>query len=378
MRVAIIGDGAQAIAAAAVIAAAARAEGRRVIACAAEPTARDAPEHEFVAAHGALWRSELALLEWATGRVLAPPGVAEDADLVVVAGDDAAAMVRLVADDVAVVHDGAVPHLAEPVRAIGLGAAPPFCCRAASLRIGIVGDAARMLRHYPAVMLALQAAAARAGIAVMPVFVAAATMLREGLPRCLDGLVLPGGADMGQVAAQVAAADGAFADDLPLLGLCLGMQSMATAAMRRGGAAGAMPEEVAGPGEGRSFTAMRDATGAVRHRLGDTALAPSGGSRLAALAPGGTTVRMHHRYALNAALSPALAAGGLVVSASSADGIAEAVEAPGQRFHLGLQGHPELGVAEGLAGIWDGFVAAAQTRRADQTPGRTDEATISP
>jgi CTP synthase (UTP-ammonia lyase) len=156
------------------------------------------------------------------------------------------------------------------------------------------------------------------------------------------------------------------------------MQSMATAAMRRGGADGAMPEEVAGPGEGRSFTLMRDAAGAVRHRLGDTALAPAPGSRLAALAPSGTRVRMHHRYALNAALGSALAAGGLVVSAASADGIAEAVEAPGQCFHVGLQGHPELGVDAGLAAVWDGFVAAAQTRRADQTPGRTDEATISP
>lgn len=378
VRVSVTGDGAQGIVAAAAIAAAARAEGRRVVARVAVPVAREAPEHEFVAAHGALWRSELSLLEWATGRVLLLPAAPEEADLTVVVGDDEGASVRLAADEVAVMHDGAAPHLAEPLRPLGLSAALPFRCRPASLRIGIIGDGVRMLRHYPAVMLSLGDAAARAGSAVMPVFVPAPTMLHDGLPAGLDGLVLPGGPDMGQVEAQVEAADAAFAIDLPLLGLCLGMQSMATAAMRRGGATGAMPEEVAGPGAERSFTLMRDATGSVRHRLGDTALAPLAGSRLAALASGGTKVRMHHRYALNASLTAALTAGGLVVSAYSDDGIAEATEAPGKCFHLGLQGHPELGVDAGLAGIWDGFVAAVQRRRAERTPGRTDEATISP
>jgi gamma-glutamyl-gamma-aminobutyrate hydrolase PuuD len=376
--VSVLGDGASAISAAAALAAAARASGHAVAALAAAPTSPGAPEHEFVAAHGAQWRSELALLEWATGRVLPPPGVIPEADLVIVAGAMRGAAHELAVDALGVALEGAAPRLVEGVAALAVPAAPPPPRAAATLRIGLLGTPSRLLRHYPAAMLALQEAVARVGLSLMPVFVPAEEMLRTGLPRGLDGLVLPGGADMGQVAAQVAAAEVAFAEDLPLLGLCLGMQSMTTAAMRRGGAREAMPEEVAGPGAVRSFRLLRDRAGAVRHRLGDMPLAPLPGTRLAALAPAGTNVRMHHRYAMDEALMAALEAGGLVVAARSEDGIAEAVEAPGRRFHLGLQGHPELGVDPGLAAIWDGFVTAAQTRRADHTPGRTEDATISP
>jgi CTP synthase len=170
-------------------------------------------------------------------------------------------------------------------------------------------------------------------------------------------MILPGGADMGQVAPQIALAERALAAGVPLFGLCLGMQSMATALVRAALWPDAVFEEIDGPGPCRSFVRMRGPTGDGLHRLGDHALRPVPGSRLGALLPEGAMVRMNHRYRFNPEIDTA--AMPAAVWHWSGD-ILDAVEVPSHPFFIGLQGHPEIGCDPALAALWDGFLRAAR------------------
>ena len=51
---------------------------------------------------------------------------------------------------------------------------------------------------------------------------------------------------------------------------------------------------------------------------------------------------------------------GVVVDALASDGVIEGIEAPGKRFVLGVQWHPEYGVSAGDSKIFAAFVAAAK------------------
>ena len=44
------------------------------------------------------------------------------------------------------------------------------------------------------------------------------------------------------------------------------------------------------------------------------------------------------------------------------DGVIEGIEAPGQKFCLGVQWHPEYAISEGDSRIFDAFVAAAAAK----------------
>lgn len=171
----------------------------------------------------------------------------------------------------------------------------------------------------------------------------------------LDGLVVAGGADVDPVrygASPHARTGGARADrdcwelaligaardvDLPLLGICRGMQLLAVQA--GGTLEQHTPDRV---GDDR-HSPGGDAFGSI-----DVETVP--GTRLAALAGVRLTVNCHHHQAV--AAHP-----GFVVAARSGDGTLEAIEDPGSRFRLGVQWHPETAVD---AGLFAGLVAASR------------------
>jgi len=300
-------------------------------------------DRQFVAAHGALLPNDCFWLEWATGTAL-PPAPPAEAEVLVLAAPRLAPPPGSERVDAA-----SVPILADALGRPRLAAAIPPPASGRACRVGIVGEALHHRLVYPAVLATLADAAERAGLAVEPVFFDGA------IPSGLDGLILPGGCDMRQVPAQIAAAQTALDQDLPTLGLCLGMQSMATALIGARWPDAAF-EEIAGPGERRSFVRLRDGDGGAQHRLGERRLIPRPDSCLARLLPDGAAVRVNHRYALNPEIVADPPAGSVLHVA--ADGVAEAIEVPAHRFFLGLQGHPELGVDPALGRIWDGFLAA--------------------
>ncbi|QKJ86057.1 CTP synthase [Paramixta manurensis] len=205
---------------------------------------------------------------------------------------------------------------------------------ARQIHLGLVAREADQRAVYPAILAALGDAAGQINSGLTIHFLPPATLSADLAElRPLDAVLLPGGASMAAVAGQIRIAAATFTSGLPTLGLCLGMQSMATAAVQRSaGYQHAMLAEVAPAAALHSFIPFADA----RHRCG---LLPF---RANAALPG-TTSLMHynHRYHFNPALLPQLAASGVMVSAATGF-IVDAISLPTHPFWHGVQGHPEL------------------------------------
>lgn len=121
--------------------------------------------------------------------------------------------------------------------------------------------------------------------------------------------------------------------DLPVLGVCLGMQMMALSA------------------GGRLDQHMPDTRpGAARHWKADHPIVTEPGR---SLVPGGV-VHSHHRQAVE---DP----GCLRVEARADDGVIEALADPSRRFYLGVQWHPERTASDPLgAALFQQLIAAAR------------------
>ncbi|MEU8231817.1 gamma-glutamyl-gamma-aminobutyrate hydrolase family protein [Actinoplanes sp. NPDC048967] len=171
--------------------------------------------------------------------------------------------------------------------------------------------------------------------------------------RILDGLVLSGGADLGpelygaeaapqtvtrpeRDAAEMLLARAALTRDLPVLGVCRGMQLLTVAA---GGTLHQHLPEVLGHDRHRPAPGVYG-----EHEAGFTP-----GSRIAGLMGDDTRVHCFHHQGVD---DP----GTLSVTGRAEDGTVEAVEDPAHRFVLGVQWHPEVTRDKRLFGA---LVAAA-------------------
>lgn len=203
----------------------------------------------------------------------------------------------------------------------------------ATVRIGLIGRKTDHRQVYPATLAALGDAASALNLHADVHFLPPAS-LSAGLDELntLHGVILPGGASMAVVAGQIRVAEATLRHTLPTLGLCLGMQSMATAAVRQNEGFGqAIPAEVAPDAPLHSFVAFEDG----RHRCG---VLPFTSSAL----PGAINeMHYNHRYRFNPLLIPQLAASGVKISAQTGD-IVEGISQPALPFWHGVQGHPEL------------------------------------
>ena len=174
----------------------------------------------------------------------------------------------------------------------------------------------------------------------------------------LDGLVLAGGPDIDPArygepphdqtvglrpdrdAGELTLLSGALADDLPVLGICRGMQLMTVQA------------------GGRLSQHLPDEVGHERHRpepgvYGDHGVRIEPGSRVGRILGSGTRVRSYHHQGV---ADP----GTLVATGwDDQDGTVEVVEDPSRRFALGVLWHPEVGDDPRL---FDALVLAAGER----------------
>jgi len=172
----------------------------------------------------------------------------------------------------------------------------------------------------------------------------------------LDGLIIAGGADVNpelygalpqpgtdaprhdRDAGEIALYRGAVERDLPVLGICRGMQIMAVAS------GGRLEQDVP---TGLGSHIHRDRPGEfVDH---GARFAP--GSRAAQLVGEETVVNSSHHQAV-------VDAGTLTVSGWASDDTVEALEDPTRRFVLGLQWHPE---ARDEERIFTAFVDACRS-----------------
>ena len=168
-----------------------------------------------------------------------------------------------------------------------------------------------------------------------------------GVLDVLDGLVLAGGADVGpglygaepepltdtrpdRDAGEMLLARAALAADLPVLGVCRGMQLLVVAA------------------GGRLHQHLPDVLGHEKHRpapgvYGSQPARFVAGSRIAALMGDDVEINCYHHQGV---ADP----GTLTVTGRADDGLPEAVEDPARRFVLGVQWHPEAARDERLFG----------------------------
>ena len=176
----------------------------------------------------------------------------------------------------------------------------------------------------------------------------------ELLKQC-DGIVVPGGFGLRGVEGKIAAATYALENNVPYLGLCLGLQAACIAAARRGGLKHAGSEEFLkdeGYKKPRDFKNViyimpgqegKESTGGTM-RLGDYPAVLEKGSKVAkAYKKQKVTERHRHRYEVNQEYLLEIERGGIVVSGTSPDGkLVEFVEAPDCKFFVATQAHPEF------------------------------------
>src|SRR5690349_16050570 len=201
----------------------------------------------------------------------------------------------------------------------------------------------------------------------------------EGAAKALegvDGVLVPGGFGVRGIEGKVGALTFARNNQIPTLGICLGLQCMVIEAARSlAGIEKASSAEFDPDTPDPVIATMadqedvisgdRDMGGTMRLGLWPTKMAP-GSVAAAAYGDDPATERHRHRYEVNNSYRPALEAAGLVFSGTSPDGgLVEIVELPADvhPFYVGTQAHPEFRSRPTRAHpLFAGLVAAAVAR----------------
>lgn len=239
-------------------------------------------------------------------------------------------------------------------------------------RMALLGDPDRLRDVYCAVLASLGDAADANGVDLD------VTPLQDpegATAPAFDGLLLPGGADMSQVEPLAAAARRAQRQDLPTLGLCLGMQSMALDLVRgQPGCGDVAMAEIDPDAESKLFAPILDAGGAPAPRLGDRAVEIREGRLAETLRSLGLGTRwperMNHCFRFDRRYEPALREAGAEIAAlSSPDAVVDVIAARRLTFFVGAEGHPELTSRPGAPHpLIHAFVHAAAQRARGRQP----------
>ena len=218
---------------------------------------------------------------------------------------------------------------------------------ARTVKVGLVAKYVGNEDTYICVTEALKAAAAWNDVNLDLRWINAEKVDEKMLSE-VDGLVVPGGFGNRGVEGKIAAANYALDYDVPYLGLCLGMQVACIASARRAGLTQANSEEFDKETKENVIYLMdgqegKESTGGSM-RLGDFPAKLVKGSKTAKIYGKTNIVERHrHRYEVNQKFLKEIEKGGVVVSGTSPDGkLVEFVEAPGKKFFVGTQAHPEL------------------------------------
>ncbi|HEX6236470.1 MAG TPA: CTP synthase [Acidimicrobiales bacterium] len=247
------------------------------------------------------------------------------------------------------------------------------------VRIGIIGKYVSLPDAYLSVVEALNHGAVYHGARVQIEWIQAEDtegLLAEGRLRDLDGIVIPGGFGERGVEGKIAAARYARHNDIPCLGLCLGMQVMTIEFARNQlGLVGANSTEF-DPATQYPVIDLMESQRDVTDKGGTMRL----GAYIAELLPGsivaeayGKTVvseRHRHRYEFNPRFRSKFEGTGFVCSGSSPDGrLVEFIELADHPFWVGTQAHPEFkSRPDRPAPLFRELVAAALDRAEGRKP----------
>ena len=221
------------------------------------------------------------------------------------------------------------------------------------LTIGLVGKYVELRDAYLSVKEALSHAGLEIGVHIDVQWIAAEELERPDWERLLErvhGIIVPGGFDERGIEGMIRAAAYAREQQIPYLGLCLGMQVMVIEFARRVlnlHDANSTEFDVATPDpvihimEDQEDVSQKGGT----MRLGSYPCRLIPGTRAAAAyRPLAAIVERHrHRFELNNAYRDRLHAAGLIVSGLyDKQGLAEITEIRDHPFMMGTQFHPEF------------------------------------
>ncbi|WP_186329246.1 CTP synthase [Agrococcus jejuensis] len=168
----------------------------------------------------------------------------------------------------------------------------------------------------------------------------------------VDGICVPGGFGVRGIEGKLGALRFARENDIPTLGLCLGLQCMVIEYARNvAGIEGASSSEfdedtphpvIATMAEQEAHVHGGNLGGTMRLGLYEAALAPGSLAERVYGAPV-SHERHRHRYEVNNQYRDQLSEAGLSFSGTSPDGhLVEYVEVPGHPYYIATQAHPEL------------------------------------
>ncbi len=255
------------------------------------------------------------------------------------------------------------------------------------LRIGVVGKYVTMPDAYLSIAEAIRHAGFGIGAATTIEWLEAERVPSEidaSRLSQLDGMIVPGGFGERGIEGMIAAARIARENDIPYLGICLGMQIQVVEFARHVlGLSDAHSTEFSLTTSAPVIAMMAeqmevtDLGGTMRLGAYPAMLDP--GSQVADLY--GTTVvseRHRHRYEFNARYRDQFEAAGMRCSGTSPDGrLVEFVELPGHPFFVGTQAHPEFkSRPDRPHPLFRGLLAAAAARAEGREPHILDPAAV--
>jgi CTP synthase len=200
----------------------------------------------------------------------------------------------------------------------------------------------------------------------------------------LDGIIVPGGFGERGIEGMIATARIARENDIPYLGICLGMQIQVIEYARHVlGLSDAQSTEFTHSSSAPVISLLAEQMDVTdlggTMRLGAWPAMLDEGSQVAELY--GTTVvseRHRHRYEFNARYREQFEAAGLRCSGNSPDGrLVEFVELPGHAFFVGTQAHPEFkSRPDRPHPLFLGLIKAAAARAEGREPHIIDPSTV--
>lgn len=215
------------------------------------------------------------------------------------------------------------------------------------IKIGMVAKYMDNNDTYISVIEALKAAAWHEKTGLSIEWINAETASEKDF-KSVDAIVVPGGFGSRGIEGKIAAARYALDNNLPYLGLCLGLQIAVIAAARKSGLTDSNSTEFKSDSCQKIVCTMdgqlgKESTGGTM-RLGDYPAVLVKGS-ITAKTYGKTNIieRHRHRYEVNQEFLTAIKKGGVIVSGSSPDGkLVEFIEAPDNDYFVATQAHPEF------------------------------------
>ncbi len=220
-----------------------------------------------------------------------------------------------------------------------------------SVKIGICGKYTDMDDSYVSIEEALKHAGAHLRTDVEPEVVCSQKIEEEGVSSLekYDGVIIPGGFGSRGVEGKINASKYCRENDIPLLGICFGMQMMVIEYARNVcGLKNANSQEIDEKAENILIKELPEQKEIEKKggtmRLGHyTAEIEKGSEVFEAYGREKVGERHRHRYEVNPEYHDILEKNGLTISGSSKNGLlAEFVELKDHTFYIGTQSHPEF------------------------------------